>query len=105
MGATLFSVYNYINHQADSQHISRNTQSISKCQKDHLKHIEVEVATTCYLYLQSLNFNSACQDLPFQGNTITDKFLSTLQQFQFQGLSSNFLKDPELSKFQQATHT
>jgi hypothetical protein len=57
LGAKLFSLYNYINHDADSTHIAKNTLSISsfthitEIQESHLKHLEIEVANNCYLYL------------------------------------------------------
>jgi hypothetical protein len=50
IGATLFSLYNYINTQADNAQISRNKKSISslthiaEIQEDHLKHLEIEMA-------------------------------------------------------------
>jgi hypothetical protein len=65
MGATLFSMYNYINHNADSSKFSRNTQSISilthqfEIQKDHLNHTDIEVASNRYFYLQSVKLNPA----------------------------------------------
>ena len=54
MGATLFSLYNFLNHSADSSQISKNTQSTSslahttKIQEDHLKHLDIEVANNRY---------------------------------------------------------
>jgi hypothetical protein len=75
LGATLSSLYNYINHNAENTQITKNTQSISSLThiseiQDHLKHLDIEVTNNCYLYLQSLKFNpailvSACQDLKF----------------------------------------
>jgi hypothetical protein len=44
LGATLFSLYNYINHNADNSQTNKNTQSISslshisEIQEDHMKH-------------------------------------------------------------------
>jgi hypothetical protein len=49
LGETLFSLYNYINHNTDNSQITKNTNSsfthISEIQEDHLKHLDIEVAT------------------------------------------------------------
>jgi hypothetical protein len=98
LGATLFGLYNYINHNADNMQITKNTQSISslthfsEIQENYLKHLEIEVANNGYLYIHSLKFNpailvSACQDITFQTSVISDKFLSTIQQLQVKRLS------------------
>jgi hypothetical protein len=55
------------------------------------------VANNRYFYLQSLEFNiailvSACQGITFQTNSISVKFLSTIQQLQVKRLSLNFLQ-------------
>ena len=58
LGATLFSLYNYINQKADNTQISRNKQSISdlthisEIHEEHLKHLDIEVANAQYLYIQ-----------------------------------------------------
>jgi hypothetical protein len=89
IGATLFSLFNYINTQADNAQISRNKNSISslthiaEVQEDHLKHLEIEMANHHYLYIQNLKLNpallvSAAQDITMQTNTISNKFLNTI---------------------------
>jgi hypothetical protein len=101
--ATLFSLYNYINHNADNTQITKNTQSISslthfaEIQENHLKHLDIEVANNCYLYLQYLKFNlailvSACQDITFQTNVISGKFLSTTHSYKSNGFLQIFCK-------------
>jgi hypothetical protein len=91
IGATLFSLYNYIITQSDTAQITRNINSISslthiaEIQEDHLKHFEIEMDTNRYFYLQNLKFNpallvSATQDITLQTNTISNKFLNTIQQ-------------------------
>ena len=103
IGATLFSLYNYINAKADDTQIVKNKNSInslthiSEIQEDHLKHLDIEVANNRYFYIHQLKFNpallvSACQDVTFQSNAISDKFLSTIQQLQLKRLSPNFLQ-------------
>jgi hypothetical protein len=102
MGATLFSLYNYINTQSDTAQITRNKNSIrsfthiAEIQEDHLKHLEIEIATNRYFYLQNLKFNpallvSATQDITMQTSTISNKFLTTIQQLQIKRLSPDFL--------------
>ncbi len=65
LGATLLSLYNYINPNADRSQTSRNTQSssslthISEIQEDHLKQLNIELANNRYFHLQSLKFNPA----------------------------------------------
>ena len=56
-----------------------------------------------YFYVQSLKFNpailvSACQDITFQTNVISDKFLSTIQQLQVKRLSRNFMSGSTIVK-------
>ena len=103
IGATLFSLYNYINTQADTTQINRNKNSISslthiaEIQEDHLKHLEIEMADNRYFYLQNLKFNpallvSAAQDVTMQTNSISNKFLNTIQQLQLKRLSPDFLQ-------------
>jgi hypothetical protein len=103
IGATLFSLYNYINTQSDTAQITRNKNSIrnlthiAEIQEDHLKHLEIEIATNRYFYLQNLKFNaallvSATQDITMQANTISNKFLNTIQQLQLKRLSLDFLQ-------------
>jgi hypothetical protein len=100
--ATLFSLCNYINTQADNAQITRNKNSISslthtaEIQEDHLKHLEIEMANNRYFYLQSFKFNlailvSAAQDITMQTSTISNKFLNTIQQLQLKRLSPDFL--------------
>jgi hypothetical protein len=78
IGAALFSQYNYINTQADTAQITRNTNSIisltniAEIQEEHLKHLEIEMASNRYFYLQNLKFNpallvSASQDITLKG--------------------------------------
>jgi hypothetical protein len=65
LGATLFSLYNYINQNADNSQMSKNTQSISslthisEIQEDHLKNLIIEVSNNHYFFLQSLKFSPA----------------------------------------------
>jgi 4-diphosphocytidyl-2C-methyl-D-erythritol kinase len=53
-GATLFSLYNFINTQADNPQISRNKNSMSilthiaEVQEDHLKHLEIKMTNNRY---------------------------------------------------------
>jgi hypothetical protein len=110
IGATLFSLYNYINVQTDSAQVSRrNKNSISslnhivKIQEDHLKHLEIELAHDRYSYLQNFKFNPALlilatQDITFQTKTILNKFLNTIQQLQVKRLSPDFLQVSKPSK-------
>jgi hypothetical protein len=83
--ATLFSLYNYINTQADNAQITRNKNSINslthiaEIQEDHLKHLEIEMANNHYLYLQNLKFNpallvSAAQDITMQTSAAFSRF-------------------------------
>jgi hypothetical protein len=78
--------------------MSRNTKSVSslthvlEIQEDHLKHPYNEVSNNIYFNLQQLKFNPAllvlaCQDVTFQTNTISDKFLSTIQKLQVKQVS------------------
>jgi hypothetical protein len=84
IGATLFSLYNYINTQSDTAQITRNKNSISslthiaEIQEDHLKHLEIKMATNHCFYLQNLKFNpallvSATQEITIQTNTIVKR--------------------------------
>jgi hypothetical protein len=83
IGATLFSLYNFINTQSDTAQITINKNSISsfthiaEIQEDHLKHLEIEMAANRYFYLQNLKFNpallvSVTQDITMQTNTISN---------------------------------
>jgi pyruvoyl-dependent arginine decarboxylase (PvlArgDC) len=103
IGATLFSLYNYINTQQDTAITTRNKNSISslthiaEIQEDHLKHLEIEMATNRYFYLQNLKFNpallvSATQDITMQAISISNKFLNTIQQLQLKRLCPDFLQ-------------
>ncbi len=109
IGATLFSLYNYINTQSDTAQITRNKNSISslthiaEIQEDHLKHLEIEMATNRYLYLQNLKFNpalllSATQDVTMQTTAISNKFTNTIQQLQVKRLSPDFLQGDTILK-------
>jgi hypothetical protein len=109
IGATFFSLYNYINSQQDTAQITRNKNSISslthiaEIQEDHLKHLEIEMATNCYFYLQNLKFNpallvSATQDSTMQTNTISNKFLNSIQQLQLKRLSPDFLQESTIKR-------
>jgi hypothetical protein len=57
LGATLFSLYNYINQNADHSQKSKNSISssslthLAEIQEDHLKHLDIEVANICYFFL------------------------------------------------------
>jgi hypothetical protein len=109
IGATLFSLYNYINTQSDTAQMTRNKNSISslthikEIQEDHLKHLEIEMATNRYFYLQNLKFNpallvSATQDITIQTSTISNKFLNTIQQLQLKRLSPDFLQGSKIKR-------
>ena len=109
IGATLFSLYNYINAKAEDPQIEKNKNSINSLthiadiQENHLKHLDIEVANNRYFYLHQLKFNpallvSASQDITFQTNAISDKFLSTIQQLQLKRLSPNFLQGETINK-------
>jgi hypothetical protein len=109
IGPTLFSLYNYINTKQDTAQITRNKNSISslthiaEIQEDHLKHLELEMATNRYFYLQNLKFNpallvSATQDITMQTSTISNKFLNTIQQLQLRRLSPDFLQGSTIIK-------
>ena len=109
IGATLFSLYNYINAEHDTTQIQSNKKSINslthiaEIQEDHLKHLELEMATNRYFYLQNLKFNpallvSATQDITMQTNTIANKFLNTIQQLQLKRLSPDFLQGSTIIK-------
>ena len=109
IGATLFSLYNYINTQSDTAQITRNKNSIrslthiAEIQEDHLKHLDIEMATNRYLYLQNLKFNpalllSATQDITMQTNAVSNKFTNTIQQLQVKRLSPDFLQGETIIK-------
>jgi hypothetical protein len=82
----LFMLFNYINIIDDKNQILKNNKSIAslthiaEVQKDHLTHLDFEVASNCHFYLQQIKFNlallvSACQDVTFRTNAFSDKFL------------------------------
>jgi hypothetical protein len=110
MGATLFSLYYYINHKEESStnfkvytvHLSSLTH-IFEIQEEHLKQLDIEVANNCFFYLQSLKLNLAIsvstrQNITFQTNIISDKFLSTIQDLQVKWVSPNFLQGSTVVK-------
>jgi hypothetical protein len=61
------------------------------------------MADNSYFYLQNLKFNpallvSATQDIIMQTNTISNKFLSTIQQLQLKRLSPDFLQGSTIKR-------
>jgi hypothetical protein len=76
---------------------------ISEIQVHHLKHLDIKSAINHYFYLPSLKFDpaiwvSAFQDITFQTNIITNKFLTTIEQIQVKRLSQNFLQGKTMVK-------